>query len=192
MLVIGLAGRAGSGKSAVARVLARQPGVEWIDLDTVAWSTYAKGTATYEHLIETFGEEIVGADGEIDRTHLARAAFADCEARSRLNAIVHPAVSDAVASIVDRHRRRGTAILLVEGALLASSAYVDRSLYDRILWLEASDAIRAERLRAAGRDAHTHRGDDVFPTGDVTIVAAAGPIDDVAEHVLEAIRPDGT
>ncbi len=190
MLVIGLAGRAGSGKSAVARVLAQRPGVEWIDLDAVAWSTYAKGTPTHRRLVEAFGHAIVGPDGEIDRGDLARAAFADADAHRRLNAIVHPAVSEAVAAIVAEHRRRETDILLVEGALLASSPHVDRSLYDRILWLEASDEVRGQRLLTAGRDAQMHRGDGVFPTGDVTIVASDGSVEDVAKRVLAAIGAD--
>jgi dephospho-CoA kinase len=187
MKVIGLAGRAGSGKSAIAHVLAQRPGVEWVDLDAVAWETYAKGKPAFKRLTDAFGETILGPSGEIDRSRLAEAAFADPSHRDTLNAIVHPAVSEAVATLILDHRHRGTGILLIEGALLASSAHVDRTRYDRILWLDAPDSVREKRLRAAGREAHVHRGDDVLPTGDVTIVDATGTIEDVAARVAETI-----
>ncbi|GAF84886.1 unnamed protein product, partial [marine sediment metagenome] len=53
--VIGLAGRPGCGKSAVARALAGRPSVEAIDLDRVAWETYVPETTTYDRLVARFG-----------------------------------------------------------------------------------------------------------------------------------------
>jgi dephospho-CoA kinase len=190
MKVIGLAGRAGSGKSAVARVLARNPGIEWVDLDAVAWDTYAKGTAVYAKLVEAFGKTILGESGVIDRKKLAELAFADRTSQETLDAIVHPAVSDSVVRLIDEARQRGVEILLVEGALLASSPHVDRSLYDRILWFEATDEVRSHRLEATGRGHHTTRGRDVFPPGEVTIICAEGPVEAVADRVLQAIRAE--
>ena len=90
MKVIGLAGRAGSGKSAVARWLAQRSGIEWVDLDRLAWETYAPGTATYERLIEAFGDDIVAPSGQIDRAQLSQRAFADDASLETLNRIVHP------------------------------------------------------------------------------------------------------
>ena len=121
MKVIGLAGRAGSGKSTIARHLAQGRAVEWIDLDTVAWDTYAPGTAVYARLVGAFGKGILNESGKIDRSQLADVAFADHETQETLNAIVHPAVSDAVETIILEYRRKGTEILLIEGALLASA-----------------------------------------------------------------------
>lgn len=188
MRVIGLAGRAGSGKSAVAQCLARKPAVEWIDLDAVAWDTYTMGTAVYERLLEAFGEKILNESGEIDRIRLAEAAFANHENRETLNAIVHPAVSDAVGAIIREHRQKGTEILLIEGALLASSPYVDRSAYDLILWLDVPDDVRLERLQAMSRRDHVKRGRDVSPTGDYVAVSAEGSIQDVVGRILRAIN----
>ena len=103
MKVIGLAGRAGSGKSTVARHLALNPGIEWIDLDSVAWSTYAPGTNVYDRLVEAFGDGILGESGDIDRTQLARRAFATLQSQHMLNELVHPAVSEAVRKIGRAH-----------------------------------------------------------------------------------------
>lgn len=187
MRVIGLAGRAGSGKSTIARHLAQRQGIEWIDLDTVAWGIYAAGTPAYERLLEAFGASILSKSGEIDRIQLAEAAFSSRENQKTLNAIVHPAVSDAVEAIVSDHEQRGTEILLIEGALLASSPHVDRSIYDLILWLDVPDTVRDGRLQDIGRGDHAKRGRDVYPTGDVVTIPAEGSIKDVAARIFRAI-----
>ena len=188
MKVIGLAGRAGSGKSAVAKSLAQNPAVEWIDLDVVAWTTYVKGTSVYERLLGAFGKNILGKSGQIDRIRLATAAFASPEDQITLNAIVHPAVSDAADAIIREHRKKGTEILLIEGALLASSPYVDRSAYDLVLWLDAPDELRTQRLRAIGRGDHGKRSDEVFPLGNFISIPATGTIEEIATRVLQTIH----
>jgi len=190
MRVIGLAGRAGSGKSAAARYLARRSAVEWIDLDAVAWDTYALGTAVYERLLEAFGKEILSESGEIDRVRLAEAAFASHDNQETLNAIVHPAVSDAVGAIICEHRQKGTEILLVEGALLASSPYVDRTAYDLILWLDATDDLRLERLQAIGRGDHGKRGNRVIPSGSFISIPADGTIEEIGDCIRRTIEDE--
>ncbi len=187
MKVIGLAGRAGSGKSAVARRWAERPGVAWIDLDVVAWTAYAPGTPGHRRLIERWGDEILLPSGEIDRARLAERVFADPEALEALHAIVHPIVSELVVQAVREHRSRGTDVLLVEGALLASSPHVDRSVYDQIVWLEVCDEVRSDRLAACGREAHLNRGVRVVPRGDVLVIPAEGAVDEVAERVARSV-----
>jgi dephospho-CoA kinase len=100
MKVIGLAGPAGSGKSAVGREIARQEGVAWLDLDRLAWSTYEPGTHAFTSLVVRFGTDILGPDGRIDRPELAKRAFLNPEAKRDLDRIVHPAVSEALARAI--------------------------------------------------------------------------------------------
>ena len=187
MKVIGLAGRAGSGKSTIARHLEHNQGIEWIDLDSVAWRTYARGTDVYDRLVEAFGDGILSESGDIDRKHLARSAFATQQSQQLLNEIVHPAVSEAVRSIIRDHEVRGTDVLLIEGALLATSSYVDRSIYHAIFWLEVSANTQDQRLQAMGRSEHAKRGRDVIPVGEVVTVLGEGSVEDVAQRVLQAI-----
>jgi dephospho-CoA kinase len=188
MDVIGLAGPAGSGKSAVARELSRSPGVVWVDLDRVAWSAYEPGTPVFSALVERFGRDMVGADGTIDRAALAERAFANADAKRDLDKLVHPAVSALLAERIAAERRRGCRVLLVEGALLAASSDVDRSLFDAILWLDAPPATRVERLRADARLHHATRNDAlVCPEGTVRIDADA-PLAEVARRVRRAIE----
>ncbi len=188
MKVIGLAGRVGSGKSAVARLLSSVRGVEWIDLDRVAWETYEPGTETFGRVVERFGDEIVAEDGTIDRGELAVRVFVEAGAKEDLEAIVHPAIVQRLRTLCDEERARGTDVLLVEGALLTTSPHVDRSVFDAVIWLDASDPVRRKRLQAAGRGDHAPRGDDLSPNDGSIAVDAEGAIDEVAERVWSRVQ----
>jgi len=187
MKVIGLAGEAGCGKSAVGKILAKRPGVTSIDLDQLAWETYQSHSLTYDQLISRFGKAILSVRGEIDRSKLARIVFSHKESLADLNAIVHPALSEKLRSIIEQEKAEGTRILLVEGALLGVSPHVDYSLFDAILWLTASRETREERLRAAGRVHHLQRH-LASPNAAHTInIDAEGSIEQTAQQVLGAI-----
>jgi dephospho-CoA kinase len=192
MDVIGLAGPPGSGKSAVARRLARRDGVAWLDLDRLAWTAYAPGSPAHAALVERFGKEILEEDGRIDRSRLAASAFADVESRHALEAIVHPAVSRALASEIARRTAQGTEVLLVEGALLGISPHVDYDRFDALLWLEASPEIRRQRLAAAGREHHAARWREERPIRTAVRVDAEQPVEHVAEAAWAAIVSEKT
>ncbi|HUT87361.1 MAG TPA: hypothetical protein VMX15_04675, partial [Candidatus Heimdallarchaeota archaeon] len=81
-----------------------------------------------------------------------------------------------------------THVLLVEGALLATSPHVDRSLFDAIIWLDVSSEVRRERLVAAGRHAHIERTVPEPDSQDVITVDAEGSIAEVVERVADAIE----
>jgi len=187
MKVIGLAGRPGSGKSAVASALAKRPRVEWIDLDRIGWEVYAPGTPTFHRLIGAFGRGIVGEGGAIDRAQLAEIVFSDPAARDKLERIVHPAIDSWLSRLREEHGKRGTEVLIVEGALLTSSPYVDRSAYDAVIWLDAPEGVRRERLEAVGRGGHLSRGDRIGPSDSAIVIDATGPVDEVAERVWNVI-----
>lgn len=188
MIVVGLAGPAGSGKSAVARKLARRVGVAWIDLDRVAWSTYEPDGPAFHALLARFGSGILAADGRVDRRALAAKALGDPASKRDLERIVHPAVNAALAASMGEERRRGRQVLLVEGALLASAPDVDRDLFDVVLWLDASYPVRGVRLQRDGRGHHAARNDELTPTGDFVRIDADASLDEVAERVWSAIE----
>jgi dephospho-CoA kinase len=188
MRVIGLAGRAGSGKTAIGRTLAQGAGVAFVDLDRVAWDTYRPHAQTYWRLVSRFGRGILRPDGAIDRTRLAEATFKTEKNREDLNAIVHPAVIDSLKETIREETARGTRLLFVEGALLGSSPHVDRSLFTRILWLEVSDETREKRLAACGRAVHAERA-FAEPTCDAVIgVNADGTVQQVADRILRLVE----
>jgi len=96
MRVIGLTGGIGTGKSAVSRLL-RKKGVTVIDADEATRAVQASGSEGLRRLVGEFGPSILAPDGSLDRARLAAIAFADPEARQRLNAIVHPMVREWMA-----------------------------------------------------------------------------------------------
>jgi dephospho-CoA kinase len=188
MIVVGLAGPAGSGKSAVARELAHRVGVTWIDLDRVAWSTYEPDGPAFHALLARFGPDILAADGHVDRAALAAKALGDPVSKRDLERIVHPAVNASLATLITEEERRGRRVLLVEGALLASAPDVDRDLFSVILWLDAPLPVRGVRLRQDGRERHVARNDKLAPSGDVIRIDADAALDEVAERVWSAIE----
>lgn len=144
MIVIGLTGGIASGKSLVARELAKLPGFAAIDIDKVAWEVYRPASTVYARLVEHFGPGILGQDGEIDRKRLGEIVFNDPEELEFLDAAVHPAVSARLRELVAEERRRGTEVLILEAALLLGSPHVDRQLFDYIVALKVG---REEQLR---------------------------------------------
>ena len=91
MILVGLTGGIGSGKSTVSAALAAR-GAVIIDADQVVRDVQQPGSPVLAKLAERFGDAVIAADGSLDRSALAGVAFADPEALKDLNAIVHPAV----------------------------------------------------------------------------------------------------
>ena len=187
MKVIGLAGQAGCGKSAVGRKLAEIDYIVWIDLDRLSWEVYAKGTYTYNCIVSRFGRGILSESGQIDRARLGKLVFSDKRLLGDLNALVHPALSKELRSVIESERKRGAKVLLVEGALLGVSKHVDYSLFDGVVWLVASLRTRAKRLRDAGRADHLGRSISRPRQINITEVDAEGTIEQTSDLVLKAI-----
>jgi dephospho-CoA kinase len=93
---VALTGGIATGKSTVLRHF-RARGIPTIDADQLARDVVAPGTAGLEAVARRFGRAVLGADGSLDRRALATVVFADASARAALEAIVHPAVYEAIA-----------------------------------------------------------------------------------------------
>lgn len=91
MLLLGLTGGIGSGKSTVSALLAVK-GAVIIDADAITRDLQRAGQPVFDEIIARFGPTVVGTDGELDRVGLGRVVFADEQARKDLEKIVHPAV----------------------------------------------------------------------------------------------------
>jgi dephospho-CoA kinase len=91
MILVGLTGGIGSGKSTVSVALAAR-GAVVVDADAVVRDVQQPGSPVLQQLAERFGADVLAADGSLDRAAVARIAFADPDALKALNAIVHPAV----------------------------------------------------------------------------------------------------
>jgi len=117
-LLVGLTGNIATGKSTVAGMLT-DLGVTVIDADAVAHQVIRAGGPVYEEVVDAFGKEMVGPDGEIDRARLGAKVFAEPEAMRRLEAIVHPEVLVEVARRVAAARSAVVveAIKLIEAGM---------------------------------------------------------------------------
>ena len=96
MILVGLTGGIGSGKSSVSALLAAK-GAVVVDADEVVREQQRPGTPVFDAMVERFGPGIVGADGMLDRAAVADIVFADPKALEDLNNIVHPAVGAEIA-----------------------------------------------------------------------------------------------
>jgi dephospho-CoA kinase len=103
MLLVGLTGGIGSGKSTVADLLAER-GAVVIDADDLARRAVAPGTAGFDRVVETFGRDILGPDGAIDRATLANIVFADPSRLRELEAIIHPEVARLLVESLEPYR----------------------------------------------------------------------------------------
>ena len=98
MVIIGLTGGIGSGKSTVAALLAER-GARVIDADRIGHEAYLPGTPGWDQIVAAFGRDVVAADGTIDRAALGRRVFADREALETLNRIVHPLIAQEIQAL---------------------------------------------------------------------------------------------
>lgn len=99
MLVVGLTGGIGSGKSTVSSLLAAR-GAVIVDADAIVRELQAPGGEAHVAMVERFGAGIVGPDGELDRPAIAALVFDDEAVRLDLNKIVHPLVGREMASLM--------------------------------------------------------------------------------------------
>jgi len=120
-MIIGLTGGIGSGKSLVGTMLA-ELGAQVIDTDKVGHRVYLPGSEGWRRLVDTFGQDIVAADGTIDRKRLGALVFADVERRRALNAIVHPLIFQEIGREIAARRVAGfTGHVVLEAPVLVEA-----------------------------------------------------------------------
>ena len=101
MILVGLTGGIGSGKSTVSRLLAER-GAVIVDADAITRELQQPGQPVLAAIVERFGEGVLTPSGELDRAGLAAIVFADADALADLNRIVHPAVGAEMARRIER------------------------------------------------------------------------------------------
>jgi dephospho-CoA kinase len=122
VLLIGLTGGIGSGKSTVSAGLAAR-GAVVIDADAVVRELQAPGGAVLVAMVERFGDGILDAEGALDRQAVADIVFADEEALKALNAIVHPEVGREIDRRIEAERAGDRVVVLDVPLLVESEAY---------------------------------------------------------------------
>jgi dephospho-CoA kinase len=146
VLLVGLTGGIGSGKSTVARLLERR-GAVVIDADQLAREAVAKGTPAFERVVQTFGDAVVAPDGNLDRAALAAIIFSDPERKAVLESIVHPEVARRFGERVDELRGTDQVVIYVSPLLVELGL---GPAFDVVIVVTASPHLRVSRV-ASGR-----------------------------------------
>ena len=148
MKVLGITGGVGAGKSTVLSYMKEKYGAYLLECDAIGRCLQSKGEACFKPIVDLFGEEILGEDGELDRQKIAAIVFSDAEMLRKLEQIVHPEVKNSVNETIRMLREIDEeyqpAFVVVESAILLEEQY--DLICDEIWYVYASKEARIERL----------------------------------------------
>jgi dephospho-CoA kinase len=202
VILLGLTGGIGSGKSTVSAMLVAK-GATLVDADAITREVQQPGSPVLAALAERFGADILDADGALLRQRLADRVFSDPEEVKALNAIVHPAVGEEIRRRLEDAREHGGVVVLDVPLLaenprwpLSGTLVVDTDTevaIDRLVRLRGMDEAdaRARIARQATREERRARADRVV-TNDGDLAALRRQVDDVwawAQQLPEAPEP---
>ncbi len=146
MLLIGLTGNVGSGKSTVARFWHQERGATVIDADHLGAEAVKPGSPALEKLIQRFGDRILLSDGSLDRRLMGQIAFSSSENLEALNSIVHPEIIRQIASAIIQAKNQGEPVVVVDAALIFEFG-IDE-IMDRVVVVDAPLEMRKQRMMA--------------------------------------------
>lgn len=192
-IVVGLTGGIASGKSVVSGMLAER-GAHVVDADKVGHEAYARGSGCYEAVVDAFGAEIVGADGEIDRRALGAKVFGDAVQRRRLEGIVWPWMRGVMEVRLAALRDEGVPVVVLEAAVLVEADWTP--LVDQV-WVVAVEPALA-RARLMSRNGLTAEQADARIAAQLTneerakhaqvVIENNGSLEDLEQRVAAACR----
>ncbi len=189
MLIIGLTGGIGSGKSEVSRLFS-ELGVPIVDVDVISHQLTAKGQSTLQAIANQFGTIVLNKDGSLNRERLREIVFNKPEARHALEAIMHPAIYEEAMIELNRNKAIPYQILVVP-LLFESTRYqklINHSLVidcdsatqiDRASKRDGSSKSQIEKIIAAQipRETRNQLADDIITNN--------GSLDDLKEKVIQ-------
>lgn len=145
MKILGLCGGSGSGKGTVANIFSYR-GIPSIDTDAVYHSLISGFSVCVRELADSFGEDILTADGAVDRRRLAKIVFFDESGSNqrKLNAITHKHVIDKVKEMLPEFEREGVTAVLIDAPMLFESG-LDK-ICNRVIAVVADKNVRIARI----------------------------------------------
>ena len=179
MLLVGLTGGIGSGKSTVARML-EERGAVVFDADVLARRAVETASPGYKAVVERFGANVLAPGGELDREALASIVFADPAARRDLEAIVHPEVRRMFAEETEEHRDSNRVVVFSAPLLVETGMH---TAFEVLVVVSTTVDTQVERLmreRGMSEDAVRAR------------IAAQAPLEDKAAAADVLIDNEGS
>lgn len=146
MKVIGITGGVGAGKSEILSYLKEHCNCRILMADRLAEELEQPGQDCYDQLLALLGREILQEDGRIDRKKMAARVFADKSLLEAVNAMIHPAVKQAILQIIrDEKEAARRDYLFIEAALLIEDGYAE--IVDELWYIHTEEKVRRQRLK---------------------------------------------
>jgi dephospho-CoA kinase len=174
MLVIGLTGGIGSGKSTVADALAAR-GAGVIDTDVIARELTEPGQPALGEIAATFGADLIRSDGRLDRDALRALVFSDADARTRLERILHPLIKDRM---LERLAALDAPYAVLVIPLLFETN--QHTLVDRVLVVDLPETVQRERVQR--RSGLTHSEVDRIVASQISRAERLTRADDILDN----------
>ncbi len=150
MRIIGLTGGIASGKSTVSNML-RELGATVVDTDALARAVVEPGRPAWEEIVAWLGQDVLQADGTLDRRKVADIVFADAAARAKLEGITHPRIGAAAREALAAAERAGARVAVLDVPLLYEAGW--EAMADEV-WVVYVDE-ETQRRRLMARDGLT-------------------------------------
>ena len=181
MLIIGISGQTGAGKSTAAKILSSLGYGENLEVDSLGHDLLREPD-TIKALTKAFGEDIL-TECQIDRKKLGAKAFVSAEATEKLNSIMHPNMVKMVERIITEEQKNGTKSIIINAALLYKMK-LDK-LCDKIIYVKSDPEIRVKRLMETRGWSETTARERLFSQDQepadksVIIIENNGSVDDL-------------
>lgn len=194
MQIIGITGGVGSGKSRVLGYMEQQHGACICQADHVAWELQLPGEECYEKIVQTFGREIVQEDGRIDRPKLGSIVFGDAEKLQVLNDIMHPAVKEEIRRRIQKQEETGTALFVLEAALLIEESYGE--ICKELWYLHVDRQVRIKRLLASRpytrekieKMMASQLSEEAYVAGSDRVIENSGTFEETCRQIEKALK----
>ena len=146
MMIIGITGGVGAGKSSVLQYMQENYRCRMILADDVGNQVKLPGEICYNQLVELLGSDILDENGFIDKNRMAEVIFSNKNILEKVNAIIHPAVKDYILTGIEKEKElQNYDFFFVEAALLIECGY--GAHVDELWYIYASEDVRRERLK---------------------------------------------
>jgi phosphopantetheine adenylyltransferase/dephospho-CoA kinase len=198
--VIGLTGGIASGKSTVAQFF-RDHNVPVIDADILGHRTYEPGSDTFAAVVKTFGDELVAADGTIDRKVLGGKVFGKPDELKKLTDIVWPGIRRLASQDLAEFETAGNRVVVLEAAVLFEAGWEDLTDEIWVVVVEPDNAVKrlaarngldeeAARARIASQLSNAERAAraNIIIENNGDLAALQGRIESLWQELEERLR----
>ncbi|GLT72675.1 hypothetical protein SLA2020_445850 [Shorea laevis] len=192
MRIVGLTGGIASGKSTVSNLF-KSHGIPIVDADVVARNVLKKGTGGWKKVVAAFGEDILQADGEVDRARFGQIVFSDHAKRQLLNRILAPYISSGIFWEIAKLWMKGYKVIVLDVPLLFEAKMDKWTKPIIVVWVDPETQLR--RLMARDRTSEEDAGNrinsqmslDLKRTKADIVIDNTGSLEDLNEQFRKVV-----